>query len=199
MQLILASGSRYKAELLGRLHLRFTAVSSDVDETPQHGESPRSLASRLADMKAAAVRPRFPAAVIIGADQVATSAVMPLIGKPGTRAANAAMLLQLAGQRVSFHTALTLDVPSGGSMVRHRHLDTTVVTYRQMSTGDIAHYLDLEDATDCAGGYKVEGLGISLLDSVEGHDPTALIGLPLIALARLLRELNVANDGDRLT
>jgi len=181
--LILASGSRYRQELLGRLGMPFEAWSPDVDERPLPGEAPAATAARLARAKAQAGAGRFPGAWIIGSDQVADLGGEP-IGKPGTRSKAREQLLAMSGRTVRFHTALCLLGPHGP----REALVTTEVDFRPLTGAEIDRYLDREDALDCAGSAKSEGLGIALLASLEGDDPTALVGLPLIALCALLRE-----------
>ncbi len=183
MPLILASTSRYRRELLERLQLPFTIARPETDETPLPGEPPAMLAGRLAQAKAAAIATRFPEAWVIGSDQVAETGGLPL-GKPGNREGAIAQLSLLSGREARFHTAVCL---------RHGEqafsaLDTTTVRFRPLSADEIARYADAEQPYDCAGSFKAEGLGISLFEAIESNDPTALIGLPLIALSRLLRE-----------
>lgn len=156
---------------------------SDVDETPIANETTRETAIRLAHAKAEAVAGDYPGAWIIGSDQVADLAGNP-IGKPGTRAAAARQLAQLSGRQVQFHTAVCLLA----NKQRFEKVVTTTVTYRSLSTSMIERYLDLEPAFDCAGSAKSEGLGIALLSDLSTPDPTALIGLPLIALTELLAD-----------
>lgn len=179
---MLASGSRYRAELLARLQLPFSQSSPDVDERPQPGEPADALARRLAETKARAASTQAPAAWCLGADQTA-DCEGHLLGKPGTRAAAVAQLQRMQGRTVTFHTALALVRGD----VCHAWADQTRVTVRPLSPETIDRYLDREDVLDCAGSFKCEGLGISLFDRIESEDPTALIGLPLIALSRLLR------------
>lgn len=181
--MVLASGSQYRAQLLSRLHLNFSIASPDIDETPLERESTQQTAARLARAKAEVVAKRFPDAWIIGSDQVADLDGEP-IGKPGTRAAAEAQLTRLSGKRVAFHTAICL---LAGPQP-HERIVTTHVTYRQLDSTIIARYLDLEPAFDCAGSAKSEGLGITLIEEMSTPDPTALIGLPLIALTSLLAE-----------
>lgn len=201
MPLILASTSRYRRELLARLALPFDQARPEVDETPQPGEAPPALARRLARAKAEAVLGRADAVLdasgdpdapathaarwSLGSDQVATFDGTP-IGKPGTRERAIAQLQAMRGHAVHFHTALCL---AGSDGRRLEAEDTTVVRFRtDLSDAEIARYVDIEQPLDCAGSFKSEGLGIALFDAVESRDPTALIGLPLIATARLLRE-----------
>lgn len=182
--IVLASGSPYRRELLGRLGLPFEAWSPDIDERPGEGESPAQTARRLARAKAEAGALRWPQALIIGSDQVANVAGVP-IGKPGTREAARRQLAQLSGKTVLFHTALCLlNAPEGRY---HERLVTTDVVFRELSEREIERYPDREDVLQCAGSARSEGLGIALLERLGGEDPTALVGLPLIALAQMLR------------
>lgn len=183
MGLILASTSPYRRELLARLGLTFDVVRPEVDETPAPGETPAALAKRLAKAKAVAVAAVFADAWVIGSDQVAELEGRPL-GKPGDRAAAITQLTAMSGREIRFATAVSL------ARVGEQGLeacDTTTVRFRPLSTGEIERYIDREQPYDCAGSFKVEGLGITLFDAIESSDPTALIGLPLIATARLLR------------
>ena len=181
--LILASGSRYRAELLGRLRLSFETWSPEIDETALAGEMPPTTAARLARAKAEAGAAVFPGACVIGSDQVADQGGRP-INKPGSPEAARRQLRELRGQHVLFHTAVCL---IGASGRRQERLVTTDVVFRQLSDAEIDRYLELEPAHDCAGSAKSEGLGISLLSRLGGDDPTALVGLPLIALGHMLR------------
>lgn len=186
-RLVLASTSRYRAELLSRLRLTFETVRPDVDEAPAAGESPASLALRLATAKAAAVAATRPEALVVGSDQVA-SCDGRILGKPGTRANAIAQLQAMSGREVVFLTAVA--VASAGAP-GEQALDTTTVRFRQLPDDEIARYVDAESPLDCAGSFKCEGLGIALFESIESRDPTALVGLPLIATARLLRARGV--------
>ncbi|MDH5830273.1 Maf family protein [Luteimonas sp. M1R5S18] len=186
-RLVLASTSRYRAELLSRLRLPFETVRPDVDEAPAAGESPASLALRLATAKAAAVAATRPEALVIGSDQVA-SCDGRILGKPGTRATAIAQLQAMSGREVVFLTAVA--IASAGAP-GEQALDTTTVRFRQLPDDEIARYVDAESPLDCAGSFKCEGLGIALFESIESRDPTALVGLPLIATARLLRARGV--------
>jgi septum formation protein len=184
-RLILASTSPYRRALLARLRLPFDAVAPAVDETPYAGEAPVALARRLADMKAHVVASGNPEAWTIGSDQVVDHNGTTL-GKPGSRERAIAQLTAMSGERVDFHTALVLTRAGGPTL---EAVDTTRVRFRTLSDDEIARYVDAETPFDCAGSFKSEGLGIALFDAVESQDPTALIGLPLIATARLLREV----------
>ena len=188
MQLILASTSRYRRELLARLGLPFDIARPDVDETPMSGETPVALAQRLAAAKALAVAAQYAGAWAIGSDQVAELDGRP-IGKPGTRAAAIAQLTSMSGRAIRFATAVSL-VRAGAP--GREALDDTIVRFRALSADEIERYVDREQPYDCAGSFKSEGLGITLFDAIESGDPTALVGLPLIATARLLREAGFA-------
>lgn len=182
ISLILASGSPYRAQLLRRLGLPFEAWSPSVDETALPGESCSRTAARLARLKAEAARDRFPGAWTIGSDQVAELDGMP-IGKPGDRDNARRQLRAMRGRTVVFHTGLCL-LANGRA---HETVVPTRVTFRPLEDDEIDRYLDREPAFDCAGSAKSEALGISLLESLAGDDPTALVGLPLIALCAMLR------------
>lgn len=183
--LVLGSTSRYRRELLERLRLPFDVARPEVDETPQPGEAPRDLALRLALEKARAVSAKHPAAVVIGADQVADLAGEP-IGKPGTHERAVAQLTRMSGREVVFQTALAVVRRDTG--FERALLAPVRVRFRRLSAAEIERYLRLEEPYDCAGSAKSETLGIALLDAIESDDPTALVGLPLIRTAQLLRE-----------
>jgi len=182
--LILGSTSRYRRELLERLHLPFEVQAPQVDETPLPGESPETLARRLALAKARAVAARHPQAVVIGSDQVADLAGEPL-GKPGTHARAVEQLQRMRGRTVIFQTALSVVCQASGFEMSD--LAAVQVRFRALTDAEIETYLRLEEPYDCAGSAKSEGLGIALLESIDNDDPTALVGLPLIRTARLLR------------
>lgn len=186
--LVLGSTSRYRRELLSRLNLPFEVAAPEVDETPQAGEAPRDLALRLALAKARAVAARHPEAVVIGSDQVADLAGQPL-GKPGEHARAVQQLRQMRGQTVVFQTALAVVCQATG--FEQVDLAPVRVRFRDLSDEEIEHYLQAEKPYDCAGSAKSEGLGIVLLDAIENDDPTALVGLPLIRTARMLRAAGV--------
>lgn len=186
MRLILASSSPYRHDMLMRLGLPFTAVSPNVDETPLPGEAPADLALRLAKAKAAAVAQQHPHALVIGSDQVATFEGK-LIGKPGNHQAAMAQLRMLSGRRVDFHSALCL---TDGAREETDDIITTCV-FRELDDAEIEHYLLRERPYDTAGSAKAEGLGIALMEAMHASDPTAIIGLPLIALSRMLREFGM--------
>ncbi len=187
-KLILASTSPYRRELLGRLGLTFDVANPQTDESSLPNETPETLALRLSEAKARAVVADFPDALIIGSDQVAT-VDGKIYGKPGTHERAVAQLHELSGKTVNFFTGLCLlDAKSGESQVRGI---PTLVTFRQLSDSEIENYLRREPAYNCAGSAKSEGLGIALLTSMQGDDPNALVGLPLIALCDMLRSHGV--------
>jgi len=179
-RLILASTSAYRRDLLARLGLPFEQARPEVDETPLAGEAPEALAQRLARAKAAALA--APDAWVVGSDQVAELDGAPL-GKPGDFETARRQLSAMSGRRVRFHTAVCLDGPGGV----HAVVDRTEVQFRNLDAGEIERYLRAESPLDCAGSFKCEGLGISLFEAIDNRDPTALVGLPLIATAALLR------------
>ena len=186
---MLASTSRYRRELLARLRLPFEVAAPGVDETPLPGEAPRAIALRLAQAKARAAAPAFPEALIIGCDQVAALGDACL-GKPGSHQNAVAQLKAMRGREVVFHTALALLNAKRG-VIRARDVPTTV-RFRDYNDREIERYLQQEQPYDCAGSAKIEGLGIMLVERVVGDDPSALIGLPLIQLAEMLRSEGVA-------
>ncbi len=186
--LILGSTSRYRRELLERLRVPFDVVSPDVDETPLSGEAPHALATRLALAKAKAVAALHPSAVVIGSDQVADLNGEPL-GKPGTHERAVVQLQRMRGQTVVFQTAVS--VVCMDSQFEQTELAQIKVRFRDLSDAEIEAYLRAEEPYDCAGSAKSEGLGIALLDAIDNDDPTALIGLPMIRTARLLRAAGI--------
>ena len=185
---VLGSTSRYRSELLSRLNLPFEVAAPDVDETPRPDETPRALALRLALAKAKTVAEQYPEAVVIGSDQVADLNGWPL-GKPGTHERAVAQLRQMRGQTVIFQTALAVVCLASG--FEQADLAEVRVQFRNLSDQEIENYLRAEQPYDCAGSAKSEGLGIALLDAIDNDDPTALIGLPLIRTARMLRAAGV--------
>jgi septum formation protein len=186
-RLILASSSRYRRELLERLRIPYDVAAPAVDETPLAGEAPAATALRLAEQKARAVasgigggRP----ALVIGSDQVATFDGRQ-IGKPGTHENALAQLQAMRGREVEFHSALCLfDSRDGSTQIEDV---ITRVRFRELADAELDAYLRAETPYDVAGSAKSEGLGIALLDAIDSDDPTALVGLPLIALTRMLR------------
>lgn len=183
-RLLLASTSRYRRLMLERLRQPFETVSPGVDEAALPGEPPDALAVRLGRAKAQSVAARDAGAWVIGSDQVAEVDGL-VLGKPGGRAAAIAQLQAMRGKRVRFHTSVALAHADGRLF---EALDLTEVAMRALDDGEIARYVDLELPFDCAGSFKSEGYGIVLFEAVRSDDPTALVGLPLIATARLLRQ-----------
>ena len=182
--LILGSTSPYRRELLQRLRIPFEVQRPEVDETPLPHETPVALAQRLALTKAQAVAQRFPQAIVIGSDQVADLNGEPL-GKPGNHANAVAQLQRMRGQSVVFQTAVSVVCLATG--FAQTELAQVKVQFRHVSDVAIEAYLQAEQPYDCAGSAKSEGLGIALLEGIDNHDPTALVGLPLILTCRLLR------------
>ena len=182
--LILASTSRYRRELLSRLGLAFEVHAPQVDETALPGETPRRLAERLALAKAEAVAATHADAVVIGSDQTATLDGAQVIGKPGTHERAVAQLRAASGRTLVFHTGLAVVASSRG--FRKVSVVDTRVRFRALSDAQIEAYLAREPAYDCAGSAKSEGLGIALIAALEGSDPSALVGLPLIELTSAL-------------
>ncbi len=190
MNLILASGSPYRKELLARLRLPFTVQAPNVDESPWAEESPSALARRLARAKADAVAAGSPRSIVLGSDQVATLDGKMPIGKPGSLENARRQLRAASGRTMYFHTAFALLSPD------HPAIEDCVavaVEFRALDDAEIDRYLDLEQPLDCAGSAKCEGLGIALLRSIRTDDPTALIGLPMILVAEALRQVGMSS------
>jgi septum formation protein len=189
--LILASTSTYRRQLLERLRVPFTCSPPGVDEGRRSGEQPLALVVRLARAKASAVALRHPDAWVVGSDQVAVRIDAAhgelILGKPGTEVLCIEQLRGCSGQTLSFLTAVAV-VQHNGHFV-HEFVDTTQVIFRTLDDAAIARYVTLEAPLDCAGGFKSEGLGITLCESIDSVDPSALIGLPLIRLSSVLRSV----------
>lgn len=181
---LLASTSRYRRALLERLRIPFESADPGVDETREPGEPPQALAARLARAKARAVARRHPGAIVIGSDQVCAAGEM-VLGKPGTVPANRDMLALLSGRTATFHTAVAIVGEEAGLL--REHLDATHCHFRALDAAEIERHVAVEPGLDCAGGFKSEGLGISLMTRIESQDPTGLVGLPLIWVAATLR------------
>ena len=192
-RLILASSSAYRRQLLERLRLPFDVMVPDIDETALPGEAPEATALRLAHQKAQAVAARAPGSVIIGSDQVATLDGEQ-IGKPGNHAKALAQLQKMRGRRVVFHTALCLWDGRASTLTGASQLENvqTFVTFRNLPDAELDAYLRIEQPYDCAGSAKNEGLGIALIERIDSTDPSALTGLPLIALSGMLRRAGFA-------
>jgi septum formation protein len=183
--LVLASTSPYRRELLAKLQVDFEVASPEVDETPLPDETPDAAALRLSALKATAVANRFPNALIIGSDQVATLNGMH-IGKPGTHDKAVAQLRLMRGQQIVFHTALSLYNTATGNL--QSAIVPTTVQIRPLTDTQIEHYLHKDQPYNCAGSARSEALGIAIMEKMEGTDPNALIGLPLIALTQMLMQ-----------
>ncbi|MBR2251028.1 MAG: septum formation protein Maf [Neisseriaceae bacterium] len=189
LPIILASTSRYRQQLLQRIQLPFTAVAPTCDETPIVGEEPDATAIRLAETKARSLQKDYPAALIIGSDQVAFCDGVQY-GKPKTLKKATEMLRQLSDKTLTFYTAVVLLNTATGKI--HRHIDTTFVSLRPLRPSVISQYLKREpDALHCAGAAKSEGLGMTLIRQIDSTDPNALIGLPMLRLIDFLIEEKV--------
>lgn len=187
--LILASSSRYRKELLSRLHLPFETAVPDIDETPLLNEAPEQTALRLAKEKAFSIASLNPNALVIGSDQVATLDGEQ-IGKPGTHENALNQLRKMRGRKVVFHTAICLWDSRTLDQVQIENV-RTFVSFRNLPDHELDAYLRIEQPYDCAGSAKNEGLGIAIIESIESTDPTALTGLPMIALCSMLRQRGV--------
>lgn len=186
--IILASTSKYRGQLLHKLGIPFETAHPLVEETPLPGESPAALASRLALAKSRAITPTTPNTLVIGSDQVA-SIDHQLLGKPGNMDRAVDQLTLSSGRCVEFHTAVSVThAGSGESLSR---LEITRVHFRELNHQQIIRYLQAEQPFDCAGSFKSEGMGIALFRKIEGRDPNALVGLPLIALVEILSEWKI--------
>lgn len=184
-RLILASTSTYRAQLLGRLGLAFSVAAPGVDETALPNETPLALVKRLARAKASIIAQANPDAWVIGSDQAAVRG-RSILGKPLNQERCLAQLSASSGRRVKFLTAVAI-VRKGQDRPLEA-VDTTWVSFRELDAATIHRYVEREKPFDCAGGFKSEALGITLFDAIDSSDPTALIGLPLIAVAKLLRQ-----------
>jgi MAF protein len=187
-RIVLSSTSPFRNALLKQLRLDFTTASPDIDESRLPGETPTALVTRLAEAKARAVRLHCPDALIIGSDQVACIDG-EILGKPGSREKAIRQLQRASGRRVSFYTGLSL--LNGRSGQARTICEPFHVHFRPLSDAAIERYLNAEQPYGCAGSFKSEGLGIALFQHLEGDDPNALIGLPLIRLVSLLAEQGV--------
>jgi septum formation protein len=187
LPLILASTSPFRQALLQRLGLPFKVVAPEADESSLPGETPQQLVTRLAILKAASVGEAH-RGLVIGSDQVASTGD-EVLGKPGNHARASAQLHHLSGRRVSFYTGLCLlDSTTGDRQV---DMVSYHVIFRSLDDARIEHYLRAEQPYNCAGSFKSEGLGITLFERMEGDDPTALIGLPLIRLTDMLARAGI--------
>ena len=183
--LVLATSSKYRQQLLKKLHLDFIARSSEIDESPLPNESAEALALRLSAAKAHAVAAYFPDHLIIGSDQVATLGTQ-LLGKPGNPENAFQQLKAQSGKKVTFYTGLC--VLNSANSRTLSDIDICNVYFRKLDDSQILHYIEMDQPLDCAGSFKSESYGIALFDKIEGEDPNALTGLPLIKLIRLLAQ-----------
>ncbi len=188
MEIVLASSSPYRRELLSRLGIPFDVISPDIDESPRKNESPRTLVARLACLKARAIAPLRPRALIVGSDQVAVLDDQ-VMGKPGSHEANVLQLRLASGRRVRFLTGVALLNAASAEM--QCEVVEYGVHFRSLDEAQVEAYVRAEKPYDCAGGFRAEGLGAALFQRMEGEDPTALIGLPLIALVSMLKREGV--------
>lgn len=188
-KLILASTSPYRRELLSRLGIPFDVAAPGTDETRHPGEDPKAMVARLAREKAAAVATKTGIGLVIGSDQCAVLGGV-VLGKPGSHDKAVSQIAAASGHSVRFLTAVCLHDAASGQV--REALDETVVKFRKLTEAEIRRYVDREQPLDCAGSFKSEGLGITLFERIENRDPTALMGLPLIALAGLLRDAGLA-------
>jgi septum formation protein len=184
-KLILASSSPYRKILLERLGIPFDIFSPAIDESPHHGEKASKLVSRLAEEKARAAALRFPSCLIIGSDQLAVCNEK-IVGKPGNAANAIEQLQEFCGQSVHFLTAVS--VFCSDAAFHYQHTVVTDVRFRELSSEEIRRYVERDNPIDCAGSFKSEAAGISLLQSMTSDDPTAIIGLPLITVSEALRK-----------
>lgn len=192
-RLILASSSKYRKELLSRLRIPFEVLVPNIDETPHPGETPDQTAMRLAREKSFAILAQAPGALVIGSDQVATLDGKQ-IGKPGSHENALKQLQTMRGRQVIFHTALCLCDGRNSDSAQAIQLENvqTFVTFRRLPDKELNAYLRIEQPYDCAGSAKNEGLGIAILEKIQSADPTALTGLPLIALCTMLRRAGLS-------
>ncbi|MFE8150286.1 nucleoside triphosphate pyrophosphatase [Brenneria goodwinii] len=187
-QIVLASTSPYRKSLLEKLNLPFICASPDVDETPNPGEDATALVARLAEGKARALAEQYPNHLIIGADQVCLLN-NAITGKPHNKENAVRQLRQASGQCVTFFTGLALF--NSATQRLQRLVEPFDVHFRALTQEEIEGYVEKERPWNCAGSFKCEGLGITLFDKLSGRDPNTLVGLPLIALAHMLREEQV--------
>ncbi len=181
---ILASASPYRRALLSRVLADYQCLAADIDETPEPNETPEALTHRLALEKARHIARQYPHSIVVGSDQ-SLSLDDRIMGKPGSTEANRQQLLHLSGRQITFYTAVAVVCRETG--FEDRACVPTQVVFRELGDAEVQRYIDREPAIDCAGGFKIEGLGISLFERVRSDDPTALIGLPLVATCELLR------------
>lgn len=188
LPIILATESRYKKQVLNKLGVSFNSASPNIDESVLPNETPKALVLRLANEKAQVIARDFPDSYIIAADQVACFNNQ-ILGKPGTKVSAIKQLLAFSGNQVQFLTGLALFDAKTKQVLKH--VEEFNVVFRHLKASEIDRYLDIERPYDCAGSFKSEGLGILLFSKLDGRDPNALVGLPLIALAELFNKLGI--------
>lgn len=186
--IVLGSSSAFRKQLLEKLQLPFSQHAPDIDETPLEGELPQAMIARLSRQKAEAVVKHHPRAIVIASDQCAVFDKQP-VGKPLTHENAVKQLQSFSGQSVLFYTGLVIFNPAEEKY--YQALDVTEVRFRPLEDSTIEHYLHAEQPYQCAGSFKSEGLGITLFESIQSQDPNALIGLPLIALTGLFRQMGI--------
>lgn len=186
-RLVLASGSATRRALLDRLQLTYAIDPADIDETRQAEESPEAAARRLARDKAECVADRHPDAVVLGSDQMLAWRG-GILGKPGDAATARRQLAEIADENIAFHVAISVACPDGRRLDWH---ETVEARMRALSDAEIARYVEIEQPFDCAGSMRSEGLGVCLVERMDSQDPSAILGMPLIATARLLREAGI--------
>ncbi|MFP4638910.1 MAG: Maf family protein [Guyparkeria sp.] len=186
-RLILASGSATRRQLLDRLRLQYAVDPADIDETLAPGEPAGDACRRLAREKATRVADRHPGAVVLGSDQM-LSWRGGILGKPGDAGTARRQLGDIAGEAITFHVAISVVCPDGRHLDWHEAVEAQM---RELSEEEIARYVEIEQPFDCAGSMRSEGLGVCLVEHMDSRDPSAILGMPLIATARLLREAGI--------
>lgn len=187
--IVLGSTSSFRKMLLDKLHLDFIQDAPNIDETPFENETPKEMVVRLSNAKAASLKDKYPAHIIITSDQCAVFADKP-IGKPHTQENAVKQLQQFSNQAITFYTGLV--VINTATNKNYQYLDTTTVHFRELSESVINNYINIEQPLNCAGSFKSEGLGVTLFKKIDSRDPNALIGLPLMALTDIFYEMGYA-------
>ncbi|MFT6267587.1 MAG: MAF protein [Alphaproteobacteria bacterium] len=192
--ILLASSSTYRASLLAQLSVDFIQASPNIDESHISSETPHAMVSRLSEQKAMALRKQYPSHVIIASDQIALTHNNEILGKPHNHETAVKQLMQASGQRVAFLTGLCVLSPQAnndGTWHKQLVVEPYIVYFRKLTVSQVIDYVTREKPFDCAGSFKSEGLGISLFEKLEGDDPNALIGLPLIQLCSMLENIGM--------
>jgi MAF protein len=189
--IILASSSKYRAQILDKLQLAYTQISPSIDESPLVNEAPVSLARRLSEQKSGKLAPVHQNSIIIASDQVAAAADNTLMGKPLTRDNAIQQLMQSSGKAITFYTGISVRYANTEETLQHQiAVETCRVHFKPLSLAQIEYYIDAEQPFDCAGSFKSEGFGISLFSKIEMEDPNTLVGLPAIRLCEFLFNIN---------